>query len=339
MRKQRLPTRWVFKHNAFYYRVRDHERELFAGKSWYLLGKTYPDALLAFAEIKRIEMSGTLASVIDRYRVEVLPNMAVTTQDAYGRSMDRLRAALGHNPAYTITARIMYQYRDAMITSGKTMNTANADIKVMASIMDRAVQWGAVPTNIIKGQVKAFGARDGLRKARERYVEDWELAAWQSVADLRLRAFAAIVLLTGARKGDVLRLLVSDIRDDRLRMFIQKTGKDVFFRITPALRAALDMALGLRRRNSLYLFSGTKGQCLIDSKSKSSAFDLWWTKSMLKAIEKTDLKEPFTRHDLRAKTGSDADSEQRAQELLGHSSPAMTRKHYRRKIPLIEPAK
>ena len=61
--------------------------------------------------------------------------------------------------------------------------------------------------------------------------------------------------------------------------------------------------------------------------------------TLAEAIEQTALEEPFTRHDLRAKVGSDADSDARAQALLGHESTQMTRKHYRRRVPLITPAK
>jgi len=339
MRKQRLPYRWAYKHGAYYYRPRNDERALFGGKSWYRLGSAYHEALAAFAAIKRIEVGETLAGVIDRYRIEILPRHAVTTQDAYGRSLDRLSLALGHNHAALITPFIMYQYRDALITAGKTMNTANADIKVMAALLDRAVQWGVVSSNAVKGEVKAFGERDGLKKARTRYVEDWELSAWQSVASEQQKAFAAIVMLTGARKGDVLRLLLSDIRGDKLRVPAQKTGSEIYFRITPALQSAIDLALACRHKASLYLFNDRRGKCMIDNKSKSSAFDLHWAKSMARAIVETALEQPFTRHDLRAKVGSDADTESRAQELLGHSSAAMTRKHYRRNIPTIEPAK
>ena len=41
----------------------------------------------------------------------------------------------------------------------------------------------------------------------------------------------------------------------------------------------------------------------------------------------------FTFHDMRAKAGSDAESDLAAQELLHHASPKITKRVYRRKVP------
>ncbi|WP_158255082.1 hypothetical protein [Xanthomonas theicola] len=41
-------------------------------------------------------------------------------------------------------------------------------------------------------------------------------------------------------------------------------------------------------------------------------------------------------HDFRAKAGSDATSESEAQDLLTHSNPAVTRRHYRRKPKTVQ---
>ena len=57
-----------------------------------------------------------------------------------------------------------------------------------------------------------------------------------------------------------------------------------------------------------------------------------------KAIEHTRLEERFTEHDLRAKVGSDLDTDLQASELLAHSSAQLTRKHYRRKGQMVTPA-
>ena len=337
MKPRNKTTRITFKHGCWYYRPRASEKVLFGGKSWYRLDPDRYVALAKFAEIMRLGVDNTVASVIDRYIIECVPLLRAATRPVYKRGLERLSRVLGHNPVTAITPHVMYQYRDGLISAGRSMNVANADVSTMKSVLDKAVQWGVVPSNLIKGEVKAFGKRDGLTSARTRYVQDWELAAWQSVASDEQRAFAAIVLLTGSRKGDVLRLLVSDIRDDRLRVLNQKAGKEEYYRITPALRDALDAALKARKKPSLYLFCSQYGRCLISPESRAARFDDRWRKSMRKAIEKTELEEVFTRHDLRAKAASDLDDEERARVLLGHSSVGMTRKHYLRQTQTKEP--
>lgn len=42
-------------------------------------------------------------------------------------------------------------------------------------------------------------------------------------------------------------------------------------------------------------------------------------------------------HDLRRKSGSDADDDAHAQALLGHADPKVTRRHYRAKVTAVRP--
>lgn len=335
---KRLPTRWAFKHGAYYYRPHPSERDLFGGKTWFWLGDTYPKALRKFATIKELEAGEDLASVIDRYRAEILPSLKPQTQSSYSPALDRIRFGLGHNKVVTAKPQVIYKYMD-QVRKARTMNIANQDLKVLNQVLDCAVRWGVIERNVIKGEVKYFGKRDGLKKERDRYVEDWELAAWLSVAKPQQVAFAAIVVLIGTRKADTLRIMEGHISKDELYVKDSKTGKDDPFEMTDALREAINQARASKPKPSLYLFPNHNGGCYVGANGRCESFDREWRKSMKKAIEETDLELAFTRHDLRAKAGSDAENEARAQELLRHSDPAMTRRHYRRKKRLIRPAK
>lgn len=334
--KAPLPQRWDFRSGAFYYRTRPEERALFDGKTWFRLGTTYPEALRAFADRREIGMSDKLLSVIDRYTLEVLPLLRPNTRGGYQAALGRLRATMGHNLVRVITPQIVYRYMDA-IARRHTMNIANMDLKVLHALLDNAVRWGVISTNHLKGNVHYYGARQGLKKARDRYVEDWELAEWSKVATPVQRAFAALVMLTGARKSDILRLRRSDAQDDVLTIQVSKTGQEQRFEITQALQDAIDLALSTQRVPGFFLLTNADGGCYVGADDRSASFDRAWRQSMTRAIELTQLEHSFTRHDLRAKVGSDADQLARAQELLGHSSPDTTRKHYRRKRRSIRP--
>lgn len=335
---KRLPTRWAFKHGAYYYRPHPSERDLFGGKTWFWLGDTYPKALRKFATIKELEAGEDLASVIDRYRAEVLPSLKPQTQASYSPALDRLRLGLGHNKVVTAKPQVIYKYMD-QVRKARTMNIANQDLKVLNQVLDSAVRWGVIERNVIKGEVKYFGKRDGLKKERDRYVEDWELAAWQSVASPQQVAFAALVMLTGGRKSDTLRIMENHITKDSLTIHNSKTGEDAVYHMTEALQTAIEEARKAKPANSLFLFANHRGGCYVSDNGRCESFDRVWRKSMARAIKETDLEQSFTRHDLRAKVGSDAENEARAQELLRHTDPAMTRKHYRRKKQMIRPVK
>jgi integrase len=335
--KERLPTRWAFKHGAYYYRPRPAERHLFGDRSWFRLGKSYPEALRAFADRKELDAGETLASIVDRYMAECLHAHTRNTQASYTPSLKRIRAAIGHNRATALTPQVIYRYMDA-VKKARTMNVANNDLKVINVLLDSAIRWGVIPTNQIKGNVSYFGKRDGLRKERDRYVEDWELAEWQKVATPVQKAFAALAMVTGGRKTDILQITLGDIHPDHLRLVNRKSNKEVRYRMSVALREAIELAKAVRTGDSLFLFTNATGGCFV-SGGRCESFDRSWRHSMVQAIGETRLETPFTRHDLRAKVGSDADTDHRAQQLLGHTDPAMTRRHYRRNVPLIDPAK
>lgn len=333
-----MPKRWAYKHGAYYYRPRPEERDQFEGKSWYRLGKSYGEALRAFANIQDIQVSDKMASIIDRYSTEVLPQRSISTQNGYQVALRRLRSGMGHNTVMSITPKFVYQYLDAL-AKAKGMSVANTDLKVLNQVLNAAVRWGIIERNPLKGTVKYFGKRDGLKKERDRYVEDWELAAWQSVATPQQRAFAAIVMLTGIRKGDCLSIMEAHITDETLTVHVSKNSRPVVFEMTKALRAAIEQARACKPAPSLYLLPNRFGRCQISPSGKSQPFDDKWRQTMRKAIKETDLEEAFTRHDLRAKVGSDAEDERRAQELLDHTDPSITRQHYRRKKRTIRPVK
>lgn len=335
---ERLPTRWAYQHGAYYYRPRKDERQLFEDRSWYWLGRSYPDALREFARIKDIEAGQNLSGAIDRYLVEFVAKKRPQTQASYSASLERIRQGFGHYCADQIRPKDVYQYRDALAKK-RTMNVANTDLKVLNGLLSACVRWGIVERNTIKGEVAYFGIRDGLKKVRNRYVEDWELIAWQSVASPQQVAFAAIVMLTGARKGDALRIMESHITDSILTILNSKTGEDAHYPLSESLQEAIQQARTAKPRPSLYLFANHRGRCYVGEDGRCESFDRAWRKSMTKAIKETDLEVSFTRHDLRAKVGSDAENERRAQELLGHTDPSMTRRHYRRGKRIIRPVK
>lgn len=127
MKPRNKTTRITFKHGCWYYRPRASEKALFGGKSWYRLDPDRYVALAKFAEIMRLGVDNTVASVIDRYIIECVPLLRAATRPVYKRGLERLSRVLGHNPVAAITPHVMYQYRDGLISAGRSMNVANAD--------------------------------------------------------------------------------------------------------------------------------------------------------------------------------------------------------------------
>jgi hypothetical protein len=64
-----------------------------------------------------------------------------------------------------------------------------------------------------------------------------------------------------------------------------------------------------------------------------------WNNFMHRALKETKLKVRFKERDLRAKVASDAESLERARELLGHVDARLTQQVYVRKPTVIRPAR
>lgn len=99
-----------------------------------------------------------------------------------------------------------------------------------------------------KGEVRLSG-----EKPRTRYVEDWETVECLSLeakrthgSVLAVQAYIRVKVITGLRRGDLLRLSMSDLQEDGIHVTPAKTagstGKSVILTWTDELREAVEMA-------------------------------------------------------------------------------------------------
>jgi hypothetical protein len=58
---------------------------------------------------------------------------------------------------------------------------------------------------------------------------------------------------------------------------------------------------------------------------------------MDRVLKETKVKQRFAEQDIRAKVGSELETIEQAQRLLGHVDPRVTKKHYRRKAQIVRP--
>jgi len=165
-----------------------------------------------------------------------------------------------------------------------------------------------------------------------RYVEDWEVVEALSLqprrkADsvLALQAYIRVKLLTGMRRGDLLRLRPGqDFKEDGLHVQPRKTakttGKRLVIEWSEELREAVKMALAARPVDiAPFLFCNRRGECYVKEDSSANGWDSMWQRFMGRVLAETKVAERFTEHDLRAKCASDAGSLEHARALLAHA--------------------
>lgn len=337
-----LPSRWVYKHGAFYYVVPASVRDRWDGKAWFLLGHTLAEAHRAWADrVEVVAKVTTINQLLDRYELEHLPKKSAKTQTVNRSFIAKLRPVFGHMSIHDLEPQHVYLYFDKR--SSKT--AAKREIEILRHAFTKAVSWGLLKSNPLKGEVVLEG-----QQPRTRYVEDWEIDEVLSMIPHRKKGSTAMVqaylrlkLLTGLRQRDLLLLKVGDCKADGIHVTPSKTkrstGKRIIYEWTPELRRAYESALSVRPTLSPYVFCDTQGRCMVNEETgEARPFNHMWQNFIARALKETKITERFTEHDLRAKVGSDAESLERAQQLLAHSDSAMTRKVYRRKPERIKPA-
>lgn len=339
-----LPANWAMKHGAYYFRPPAELRAQWGGKSWFLLGKTLPEAYRTWSErLAAPKVVNTFTELFDAYLLD--PDGLVAkrpkTRTEYRKYIERLRAPFGKMLVADLEPQHVYAYVKAR--SAKV--SAKREVECLSAIVSKAVEWGAIKANPLLGQVKLKGAKVGRR-----YVEDWELIEMLSLVPRKrkgslgmIQAYLRLKLLTGLRQRDLLLLTAANLKEDGIYVTVSKTenstGKEVIYEWNPKLRAAIDLVKAIRPALSPYLFCNRKGGCLVNLETgTASSFSTIWQNAMRRVLAETKVERRFTEHDLRRKVGSDAPSLARAQELLTHADAKITERVYRVKPQRITPA-
>ncbi len=332
-----LPARWRFKHGAYYYRVPDGLAELWEGKKEFRLGTSINEAYRVWAmHLDIFANAKTMAELLDRYALEVIPTKAWKSQESNLISIRKLKPVFGHMPIAAVKPIHVYQFRDKRGREGKS--AANRDIEVLSHAFTKAIEWGLCEHHPIRGKVKKFST-----PPRRRYIEDWEIEEALKVASPFIKAYIRLKLLVGLRRGDMLSIKISDLKEDGIHVTPRKTanstGKKMIITWSDELRASIEEIKQLRKKiYSIWLFHTNKGQPYIKADSTANGFDSIWGRFMEKVLSGTKVQERFTEHDLRAKVASDNELVH-AQRLLGHSSSSITEKIYVRKAYKVKPTK
>ena len=345
-RKNRgLPKRWRFKHGAYRYLVPPGMEGQWDGKKEFMLGKSLPQAYRVWADrLAELEDITTVSELMDRYLLEVVPAKSFKSQESNQLAIRRLKPVFGMLHPVEIQPVHAYKYAD-LISKAHGRTSAKHDIQCLSHLLTKAVEWGVINRNPILGQVRLKGNRP-----RDRLVEDWEvdevLALRSSYrGTLVANAYIRFKLMTGLRRGDILRLRLSNLKEDGIHVLLNKTklstGKRLIIEWDPEgdMRALVGEILRIPPKGvgDVPLFVTRQGKPYIDQQERCNAFDSLWQRFMDKVMETTGVTERFQERDLRAKVASDSNSLIEASERLGHADTAITQRVYRRKPVRVQP--
>ena len=315
-----LPRGVTLEWGAYFYRGADRKRVH--------LGRSFAEAMAKYGEMLGESPLSMFGDVLDRYLRSEVPKKAPATQRDNVHEMKSIRAVFGRMTPARIEPVHVYEFRDKLATkSGPTQ--ANLHLALLKHIFVKAIEWGAIKTH---------PARD-VRKipviARDRYVEDWEFSLVYGLAPETLQVAMDLAVLTGLRRGDLLALTRSQVRDDGIHVTLAKSvrrsPKKIIIEWSDELRAVIARAKKIKPQVRQYIVATKSGKPFT-----ASGFSTAWDRAMTKA-EKAGLESRFHFHDLRAKSATDDADIMASSERLGHSSPEITKRVYRRKPTKVRP--
>lgn len=340
-----------FKCGAWRYRVPywvsdELKKQLFDGKNEITLSKNQSEALLIYAkfvnELSKRENQPidqdlpliTIGDLINKYLAEEVPKKGKTTRNNNMYSLERIKEVFAKVKIKGFKSSWVFRYRDQTQKKYATdshdfKKSTNNDIEVLSHMFSKAIEWGAI--NNDEHPMRGLNIKFSLED-RDRYVADWELQEFLSIASPFIKAYVGLKIELGLRKADMLRLKIANITEEGIYSTHSKNKKKTLYQWTEGRRKAFEQCLKVRPAESEYLFCTRKGTSYyLETSEDTSGFDSIWQRYMKKALEVTKLDERFTEHDLRAKVASDSDDAEQARKRLGHKSVSTTNKTYRRK--------
>jgi integrase len=303
-----LPQRVYHRFGAYYY--------VTASGSWKRLAAEYSEALCALAGLLgQGAPAKTVEHLIGRYDTEELTAKAAKTRQGRRQEFKTLTKVFGRMSAEDIESHHVWNYWKHR---GMT-EQARHEIRALSALLTFARCIGARSR-----PNPCFGLQLPQSKPRERYVTDDEFLLVRDLAQPVIGYAMDLALLAGMDEGTIRRLERRHLIDAGIQFERQKTGQLQLIEWSDELRLTVQAVLRERPQIGRALICNRKGLPY-----SANGFQSQWQRLMRKAM-KAGLATRFHFHDLRAKSASDAHSDQDAADRLGHGDVKLTRKVYRR---------
>ncbi|WP_416799485.1 site-specific integrase [Ciceribacter azotifigens] len=287
----------------------------------------------------------TLADVITRYREEVLPHKAESSQRAAESYLKHWDAALGQYALSYLTPDLISAEVAKLATAGdtrrklkegeappkpKSRKTQKLYRDMLAVLLKNAKAWGWTTQNLMEG----VNPITNIRNERTRFLSDEErtalLDACKASDNDQLFTVVVFALSTGARKGEILGLTLADVDLKRSSAIFRDT-KNGDTRAAPLARHLRELLTEqVAKAEALYdeLPDPPKTRWLFPRADGLQPIDI--RTAWENARDKAEL-EDFRFHDLRHSTASylamKGASLVEIAEVLGHRTLQMVRRY------------
>lgn len=178
---------------------------------------------------------GSISSVIAAYYQSAeYAALQPQTQRTYRLILDRFRVEYGTGPASRFEAEHLRKIIDKMADRPEAARNL---LKRLRSVCRFAVARGLMRRDPTEGVAPPRRKTSGFRAWTDDDIEKFE-AKWP--VGSRARLALSLLLFTGQRRSDVVRMGRQHVRNGVLHVRQQKTGAELAIPLHPALRAELD---------------------------------------------------------------------------------------------------
>jgi integrase len=254
-----------------------------------------------FAELAALERKlritkaqpGTLGMLFAAYRASLaFKDLAASTRDGYGRMMNLLRP-LDAMPLVEVTPQFIAGLRDRMAeTHGRRV--ANYIMAVTSVACEHGKEQGFLKDNPVRG-VKRVRRSRGTPAANRPWTEAERRTVLEH-APVQVRVPVALAMFTGLRKGDILALTRTAIRNGKIWRRTSKTGQEVSIPVHTELAQLLAVAPA---HDAVTIAATTNG-----TPWTASGFNSTFIKAIGKLEEKGLVGDGLTFHGLRHTVGT-----------------------------------
>ena len=264
----------------------------------------------------------TIKGLIQKYmESDRWPDLSANTKKSYRRHFGYLETVAGNIDPATLRTSHIYDMRGAL---SETPTDANRKIGALSTLLAHAVRIGWMDRN----PAERIEKLKGIRPPREPWPEAKIAAFREASGPLPLLIFE-MLLGTGQRIGDVLKMRWDEIEDGGIWVRQQKTGSGIFVPFTDALAEVID-------------HTQRHGDTIISQPNGRPCSYSYAHKLVTEVRVKIDAM-PWDIHALRHSAASEIASLpgmsiEHVMAITGHTSEAMAR-HYSRKADMRAKAK
>lgn len=176
--------------------------------------------------------AGSLSALIDLYfRTKAFTDLKAITQRTYRNVLEKIRTAHGAKPVRGLRQRHVAVMLEALTANQETWR------KCLRLILNLAVERGWIDVHPMAGMRRPRKAKAGFRAWEEDDIAKFEAAY---PAGTRERLALALLLYTGQRRSDVVKMGRQHIKDGLIRVVQQKGGAELWIPLHPRLKGDVE---------------------------------------------------------------------------------------------------